>query len=124
MQKLEAIGRLAGGVAHDFNNLLTAVVGNAALLMQSLSKEGPEYELAAAIEKAAWRAAELTRQLLGFSRQTLLWLRPVSLDDSVAEVVGLAQADHRPAHRPRRPVSAADAGAGASRSAGRSIRCS
>ena len=89
VQKLEAIGRLAGGVAHDFNNLLTAVVGNAALLMQSLSKEGTEYELAAAIEQAAWRAAELTRQLLGFSRQTLLWLRPIRLGDSVAEVVAL-----------------------------------
>ncbi len=89
VQKLEAIGRLAGGVAHDFNNLLTAVVGNAALLMQSLAKEAPEHELAAAIEQAAWRAAELTRQLLGFSRQTLLWLRPVCLNDSVAEVVAL-----------------------------------
>ena len=89
VQKLEAIGRLAGGVAHDFNNLLTAVVGNAALLMQSLSTEAAEYELAAAIEQAAWRAAELTRQLLGFSRQTLLWLRPVNLNDSVAEVVAL-----------------------------------
>ena len=89
VQKLEAIGRLAGGVAHDFNNLLTAVVGNAALLMQSLSQDAAEYELAAAIEQAAWRAAELTRQLLGFSRQTLLWLRPVNLNDSVAEVVRL-----------------------------------
>ncbi len=76
VQKLEAIGRLAGGVAHDFNNLLTAVVGNAGLLMQGLAKEAPEHQLAAAIEQAAWRAAELTRQLLGFSRQTLLWLRP------------------------------------------------
>ncbi|HVS40566.1 MAG TPA: ATP-binding protein, partial [Gemmataceae bacterium] len=89
VQKLEAIGRLAGGVAHDFNNLLTAVVGNAALLMQSLSKDAAEYELAAAIEQAAWRAAELTRQLLGFSRQTFLWLRPLNLNDSIAEVVAL-----------------------------------
>ena len=89
VQKLEAIGRLAGGVAHDFNNLLTAVVGNAALLMQTVNREAAEYELANAIEQAAWRAAELTRQLLGFSRQTLLWLRPVNLNESVREVVGL-----------------------------------
>ncbi len=89
VQKLEAIGRLAGGVAHDFNNLLTAVVGNAALLMQSLPREAAEHELAAAIEQAAWRAAELTRQLLSFSRQTFLWLRPVNLNDAVDEVVAL-----------------------------------
>ena len=89
VQKLEAIGRLAGGVAHDFNNLLTAVVGNAGLLMQALQPGGSEHQLAVAIEQAAWRAAELTRQLLGFSRQTLLWLRPVNLNESIAEVVGL-----------------------------------
>jgi CheY-like chemotaxis protein len=87
VQKLEAVGRLAGGVAHDFNNLLTAVVGNASLLMQAVPKAAPEYELAAAIEQAAWRATELTRQLLGFSRQTILWLRPLSLNDSVTEVI-------------------------------------
>jgi signal transduction histidine kinase len=87
-QKLEAIGRLAGGVAHDFNNLLTAVTGNAALLLQRLPP-GPESELAGVIERAAWRAAELTRQLLGFSRRTLLWLKPTDLNDAVAEVAGL-----------------------------------
>jgi signal transduction histidine kinase len=88
-QKLEAIGRLAGGVAHDFNNLLTAITGNAALLLQRLPPQGPESELAVVIERAAWRAAELTRQLLGFSRRTLLWLKPTDLNDAVAEVVGL-----------------------------------
>jgi PAS domain S-box-containing protein len=90
-QKLEAIGKLAGGVAHDFNNLLTAVLGNVSLLLQALSPGGPEYELAGAVEKAAWRAAELTRQLLGFSRQTLLWLRPVNLNDSATEVVSILE---------------------------------
>jgi PAS domain S-box-containing protein len=90
-QKLEAIGRLAGGIAHDFNNLLTAVLGNASLLLRSLPREGREHELVSTIERAAWRAAELTRQLLGFSRQTLLWLKPVSLNDSVSEVVGILE---------------------------------
>jgi signal transduction histidine kinase/CheY-like chemotaxis protein len=88
-QKLEAVGRLAGGVAHDFNNLLTAIVGNAALLQQQLPAQEPEHQLAATIERAAWRAAELTRRLLGFSRQTLLWLRPTNLNDTVAAVAGL-----------------------------------
>ncbi len=76
-QRLEAIGRLAGGVAHDFNNLLTVILGNASLLMRMLPKGETEYELAASVERSAWRAAELTRQLLGFSRQSLLWLETV-----------------------------------------------
>jgi PAS domain S-box-containing protein len=85
-QRLEAIGRLAGGVAHDFNNLLTAVLGNASLLLRSLPGGEPEHNLVATIEQAAWRAAELTRQLLGFSRQTLLWLRPVDPGEIIDEV--------------------------------------
>jgi PAS domain S-box-containing protein len=88
-QKMEAVGRLAGGVAHDFNNLLTAILGNAALLLDRLPPQETEHELAATIERAAWRAAELTRQLLGFSRQTLLWLQPLNLNDPITEVVGI-----------------------------------
>ena len=90
-QKMEAIGRLAGGVAHDFNNLLTAVLGNASLLLRATPADRPEHELVATIERAAWRAAELTRQLLGFSRQTVLWLKPVSLNDAVGEVVAMLE---------------------------------
>jgi signal transduction histidine kinase len=91
VQKMEAVGRLAGGVAHDFNNLLTAVLGNAALLQQRVPRGGPDQELLGAIERAAWRAAELTRQLLGFSRQTMLWLRPLPLSESAREVVTILQ---------------------------------
>ena len=87
-QRLEAVGRLAGGIAHDFNNLLTAILGNASLLMQSLPADQEEHDLVETIERAAWKAAELTRQLLGFSRQALLWLSPVDpgtvLDSVVA----------------------------------------
>jgi PAS domain S-box-containing protein len=83
-QRLEAVGRLAGGIAHDFNNLLTIIVGNVALLARCLQTPGAEVEQLGAIERAAWRAADLTRQLLGFSRQTLLWLKVVRLDDAVA----------------------------------------
>ncbi len=66
-QKLEAVGRLAGGVAHDFNNLLTVIQGHAEVLQDSTS--GPEARSAKAIEQAAERGARLIRQLMTFSRR-------------------------------------------------------
>jgi signal transduction histidine kinase/CheY-like chemotaxis protein len=96
-QKLEAVGRLAGGIAHDFNNLLTVILGNASLLQSILPRQERELNLLRTIEQSAWRAAELTRQLLGFSRQTLLWLKAVNLNDVLAE--GVAQLrSNLPAH--------------------------
>ncbi len=72
-QKLEAIGRLAGGVAHDFNNLLTAILGNAELGLQAAMRSGgvdpAVAESLKQIERSAQRAAALTRQLLAFSRR-------------------------------------------------------
>jgi PAS domain S-box-containing protein len=85
-QRLEAVGRLAGGVAHDFNNLLTIIVGNVALLRNTPGLSALEAGQIAAIEAAAWRAADLTSQLLGFSRRTLLWLKVVQLNDTVRDV--------------------------------------
>ena len=76
-QKLESVGRLAGGVAHDFNNLLTVIVGNAETLQQDLP-EGEQRAGAAEIVEAANRATEVTRGLLAFSRKQLL--SPVRLD--------------------------------------------
>jgi PAS domain S-box-containing protein len=88
-QKMDAIGRLAGGIAHDFNNLLTAITGNVAFLMKALPREGTIYDLLLTTEKAAWRAVDLTRQLLGFSRQTRLQLESLNLHTCVEETVGL-----------------------------------
>lgn len=80
-QKMEAIGRLAGGVAHDFNNLLTVIRGYAELLAQKGLPDAESGELCAEIQKAAERAASLTRQLLAFSRQQMR--RPTVLDLNV-----------------------------------------
>ena len=79
-RKLEAIGRLAGGVAHDFNNLLTGVVGNLAMIQ--LPPGDPDRPHLEAIDRAAMRAADLTRKLLGFARRSQLV--PVPLDPRAA----------------------------------------
>jgi signal transduction histidine kinase/ActR/RegA family two-component response regulator len=83
-QKLEAIGRLAGGVAHDFNNLLTAITGYGELVMHHLDKNDPRREEVAEILAAADRAAELTKQLLAFSCGQTTVPRILALDQIVA----------------------------------------
>ncbi len=87
-QKMEAIGQLAGGVAHDFNNLLTAILGNLALVSSGMAP-GPQHEMLQAAEAAGQRAADLTRQLLGFSRQTMLRLENTDLNAALEEVLGI-----------------------------------
>jgi PAS domain S-box-containing protein len=77
-QKLQSIGRLAGGVAHDFNNLLTAILGNAELAMMDLEPGHPARPSIDEITKAAEGAARLTRQLLSFARRQMI--EPVALD--------------------------------------------
>lgn len=77
-QKMDAIGKLAGGVAHDFNNLLTIISGYSNLMLDTSTLSDTDREALAEIRTASDRAASLTRQLLAFSRQTIL--QPVALD--------------------------------------------
>ena len=85
-QKMEAIGRLAGGVAHDFNNILTVILGSSDLLGASLSTASPLREEVEEIRKAAGRAAALTRQLLAFGRRQVLMTEVLDLNALVRNI--------------------------------------
>ncbi|MGO9409716.1 MAG: response regulator [Spirochaetia bacterium] len=82
-RKMEAVGRLAGGVAHDFNNLITVIRGYAELVEESLPEGGPARADMREVKRAADRAADLTAQLLAFSRKQILQPRVVSLNEIV-----------------------------------------
>jgi PAS domain S-box-containing protein len=84
--KMEAVGRLAGGVAHDFNNLLTVISGYSDLLLQKFGKESPLRGHVEEIKRAGERAASLTQQLLAFSRKQIIEPRVVRLDLLVADM--------------------------------------
>jgi PAS domain S-box-containing protein len=85
-QKMQSVGRLAGGIAHDFNNLLTVISGHAELLLRDPSLANPLRERFGVIQAAAARAADLTRQLLAFSRKQVLEPRVLDLNTVVADV--------------------------------------
>jgi len=85
-QKMDALGRLAGGVAHDFNNLLTVIKGNTDLLLESLKPADVGHARCSQIQKVADRAAGLTRQLLAFSRSQVLQPKVLDFNELVAEM--------------------------------------
>jgi len=90
-QKMESIGRLAGGVAHDFNNLLTVINGHVEILRGQFRAGDPVLEQLDQVGQAGERAARLTRQLLAFSRRQVLQLEPVALNEIVADMHRMLQ---------------------------------
>jgi two-component system, cell cycle sensor histidine kinase and response regulator CckA len=88
-QKMEAIGTLTGGVAHDFNNLLTAILGNTQIALRKLPPGSSVENSLIEVEKAGNRAADLTRQLLAFSRRQHLDRKHININDAIKEIFKL-----------------------------------
>ncbi|WP_321492356.1 ATP-binding protein [uncultured Desulfobacter sp.] len=86
-QKMESIGRLAGGVAHDFNNMLSIILGNVEIVMEELHSENPYFENLEEIYKAAERSSNLTRQLLAFARKQIIDPKVLNLNDVVSDML-------------------------------------
>jgi PAS domain S-box-containing protein len=85
-QKMEAVGRLAGGVAHDFNNLLMVINGYTEVLLEQVKPDSPHHQRVQSIQQAADRAATLTRQLLAFSRKQLMQLKVVDVNAVIGDM--------------------------------------
>ncbi len=91
-QKMEAIGTLAGGIAHDFNNIVYGILLGAETVQGRLSRQDPSWEFLEQIRKASHRAAQLTKQLLTFSRQSQHDLAPLLVEPLVKETLNLLRA--------------------------------
>lgn len=86
-QKMEAVGTLAGGVAHDFNNMLSAVMSYTELAQLKLPKSESATSYLDEVQKAAKRAANITRQLLAFSRRQIIEPKLLNLNDIILDMV-------------------------------------
>jgi PAS domain S-box-containing protein len=90
-QKMESVGRLAGGVAHDFNNMLSAILGHAELAMMQVTPSEPILDDLKAIKRASLRSADLVRQLLAFARKQAVAPKVLELNDTVAGMLKMLQ---------------------------------
>ena len=88
-QKMESVGRLAGGVAHDYNNMLSVIVGYTELAMEKVGPDAPAFSDLREIRKAARRSTEITRQLLAFSRQQAIAPRSLDLNHTVVTMLNM-----------------------------------
>jgi PAS domain S-box-containing protein len=90
-QKMESVGRLAGGVAHDFNNMLGVILGHAELALERVDPAGPLHNDLVSIQAAAQRSADLTRQLLAFARKQTVAPKVLNLNDTVVGVLKMVR---------------------------------
>lgn len=90
-QKMEAVGRLTGGIAHHFNNMLTVILGNAELAVYEIDPAHPLYTCLREIQKAAQRSADLTRQLLAFARKQAVSPEILDLNETVVGMLNVLQ---------------------------------
>jgi PAS domain S-box-containing protein len=90
-QKMESVGRQAGGVAHDFNNMLGVILGHAELALERVDSTGPLHNDLINIQSAAQRSADLTRQLLAFARKQTVAPKALNLNDAVAGMLKMAR---------------------------------
>ena len=88
-QKMESVGRLAGGVAHDFNNMLGVILGQAEIALARTEPSNPLHGALKEIRKAAARSADLTRQLLAFARKQAVVPRVLDLNGTVEGMLGI-----------------------------------
>ncbi|WP_051148520.1 hybrid sensor histidine kinase/response regulator [Desulfospira joergensenii] len=88
-QKMEAVGRLAGGVAHDFNNMLSIILGNTEMILEDAAPGSPSIENLREIKKAAERSSNLTRQLLAFARKQTIAPKVLDLNDAIEGMLNM-----------------------------------
>jgi PAS domain S-box-containing protein len=98
-QKMESVGRLAGGVAHDFNNMLGVILGHTEMVLDQVDPSQPMYEDLLEIQKAAQRSADLTRQLLAFARKQTISPRVLDLNDTISGIFKMLRRIDRRRHR-------------------------